>query len=412
MKPVIEQSRNESSHAQISAPRAKRGSLALIFCILLMDIVGLTLLSPVAPYIVRQYSPLALMVTMITIIYAGAQFLAAPLMGKLGDRFGRRPVLLISLVGQAIGYLIFGLAGSLGVLFIARLIGGITGGNMSTATAYIADISRPEERTRNFGLIGFAWGFGLILGPAIGGVLGQISLVAPAFMAAFLSMVNVILGIFLLPESLPRERRVSQSLSLADFNPIVSIAEMARRPGLGLVLLIMGLFNFAYNGIMSTNAVFLIQKFNAQTWQISLLMVLGGSSIALMQFLLVQRMARRFGEKFLATRSLLGLALWALGIFFVPALNFVFPIYMLMSATGSFTYPSLTTLSANRVAHREVGSLMGVTTAIGSLMNIFGPLYAGLVYDRVMVGAPYWMGAGILVLASLLSTRVTKERIA
>src|SRR5512140_1798581 len=188
---------------QFSQPSRKTTvALSLIFFVMLMDIVGITVLSPVAPYIVRRYSSEALMVSMITVLYAAAQFFAAPFLGKLGDRYGRRPVLLFSLLGQGIGYLIFGIGGALWILFLSRLIGGITGGNLSTATAYIADVSRPEERAKNFTLIGMAWGLGLILGPGLGGVLGQISLQAPAFTAAALSFLNVVLGIYLLPESL------------------------------------------------------------------------------------------------------------------------------------------------------------------------------------------------------------------
>ena len=190
--------------------RTTKRSLGLIFSIMLMDIVGLSVLSPVAPYLVRRYSNEALMVTMVTVLYAAAQFFAAPLMGKLGDRYGRRPVLLVSLVGQAAGYLLFGIGGSLWMMFLGRLIGGFTGGNLSTATAYIADVSKPEERSKNFTLIGMAWGLGLILGPALGSVFGQISLESPAYAAAVLSMVNVLLGLFLLPESLPREQRGDQ----------------------------------------------------------------------------------------------------------------------------------------------------------------------------------------------------------
>jgi DHA1 family tetracycline resistance protein-like MFS transporter len=126
------------------AQAAKKNSLSLIFVIMLMDVIGITILNPVAPYIVRRFSSAALMVSMITIIYAAGQFVAAPLMGKLGDRYGRRPVLLISIFGQGIGYLIFGLGGGLWVLFLGRLIGGFTGGNLSTATAYIADISNGQ----------------------------------------------------------------------------------------------------------------------------------------------------------------------------------------------------------------------------------------------------------------------------
>lgn len=188
-------------------PTKTRFALALIFIIMLMDVIGISILYPIAPYIVLRYSSQALMVTMLTVIYAAAQFSAAPAMGKLGDRYGRRPVLLLSLLGSAIGYVIFGIGGALWILFLSRLIDGISGGNMSTAAAYIADVSRPEERAKNFTLSGMAWGLGLVIGPAMGAALGQIDLDAPAFVSAALSMLSVVLGFFLLPESLPAELR-------------------------------------------------------------------------------------------------------------------------------------------------------------------------------------------------------------
>ncbi len=347
------------------------------------------------------------MVTMVTVVYAAAQFFAAPLMGKLGDRHGRRPVLLVSLVGQAAGYVLFGIGGALWVLFLGRLIAGVTGGNLSTATAYIADVSRPEERAKNFTLIGMAWGMGLILGPALGSVLGQISLEAPAFAAAGLSLVNVLLGIFLLPESLPKEQRETAPMRANDFNPIASIAEMARKPGLGWLLLVLSLFYFAFNGINSTSTLFVIQKFEAQPSQVGLLLVTGGIALAVVQFLLVRRLVPRYGEKRVAVGSLAGQALGALAIFFAPFLWLIYPLNMLVSALSGFTFPTMTTLTANRVPHREVGLLMGVTTALGSLMNIAGPLWAGVVYDRVMPGAPYWMGAIVFVLAAVMLSRAS-----
>ena len=386
-----------------------KSALGLVFFIMLMDIVGLLVLSPVAPFIVRRYSNEALMVTMITVIYAAGQFFAAPLMGKLGDRYGRRPVLLVSLLGQGIGYIIFGMGGALWVLFLARLVGGITGGNLSTATAYIADISRPEERAKNFTLIGIAWSLGLILGPAVGAVFAQISLAAPALAAAVLSFMNLLLGIFLLPESLPKERRETTPMRTRDFNPIVAIFEMARKPGLGWLLLVTCLFNFAFNGINSIATLFMIQKFKAQSWQVGLLLTLGGVALAAVQFLLVQKLVRRFGEKLIAIASLVGQAVGNLAIFFSPVFWLVFPLNMINSATSGFTFPTLTTLNTNRVLPHEVGLLMGVTTALGSLMNIIGPLWAGAVYDHVMPGASYWMGAVIFVLAAVILRRPAPE---
>jgi DHA1 family tetracycline resistance protein-like MFS transporter len=377
-------------------------ALGLIFFIMLMDVIGITILAPVAPYIIRRFSNEALMVTMVTVLYAGGQFIAAPLIGKLGDRYGRRPVLLVSLFGQGIGYLIFGLGGSLWMLFLGRIIGGITGGNLSTAAAYIADVSKPEERAKNFSLIGTAWSLGLILGPAAGGLLGQLNLGAPAYAAAALSILNVLLGIFILPESLPKERRETTSMHANDFNPIVSIFEMARKPGLGWLLLVTCLFNFAFNGINSTSTLFVIQKFSAQTWQVSLLLMLAGGAITVTNFMLVPRVVPKFGEKMVASVSLLGQAFVNVAIFFVPLFWPIFLLNMLVSGISAFTFPTLTTLSIDRVPHREVGLLMGVTTGVGSLMNIFGPLWAGSVYDHVMAGAPYWMGAIVLVVAGLM----------
>jgi DHA1 family tetracycline resistance protein-like MFS transporter len=241
----------------------------------------------------------------------------------------------------------------------------------------------------------------LILGPAAGGLLGQLSLATPAFIAAGLSLMNVLLGFFILPESLPKQHRDLSPLRAKDFNPIVSIAEMARKPGLGWLLLTMSLFSFAFNGINSTTALFMIQKFSAKLWQISALTMVAGVAIALTNFLLVPLWVKRFGEKVAASASLLGQGVVNLVIFFVPIFWPIFLLNMLTAALSSFTFPTLTTLCTNRVLHREIGLLMGVTTGLGSLMNIFGPLWAGTIYDHIMPGAPFWMGAILLVLAGV-----------
>jgi len=391
------------------AEATTKRALGLIFFIMLMDVVGISILYPVAPYIVRRYSGDALMVTMLTVIYAAAQFFAAPVLGKLGDRYGRRPVLLVSVFGSAIGYVIFGFGGALWVLFLARLIDGITGGNMSTASAYIADVSRPAERAKNFTLVGMAWGLGLILGPAAGAVCGQVSLEAPAFVAAALALLSVLLGFFWLPESLPRERREIAPMRAHDLNPFASIGRMARQPGLGWLLLVLCLFNFAFNGINSTETLFLIQKFDAQPWQVGLQLVLLGLALAVVQAALVPRLVPRYGEKIVAVVCLLGQALGVLATFLAPVLWLIYPITVLNRAVSGFIFPTLAALNANRVSPREQGVLMGVTTALGSLMSILGPLWAGAVYDRVMAGAPYWMGAVVYVLAALALARPARK---
>ncbi len=169
--------------------------LNIIFFIILMDVIGMSIIFPVAPYIVQRYSGDALMVTMLTVIYAGAQFFAAPALGKISDRVGRRPVLLVSVFGSALGYFVFGIGGALWVLFLSRLIDGITGGNISTASATIIDVSKPEERAKNFTLLGMAYGVGFVVGPALGGALGQWNLNAPIYAAGIIFLISTALGL-------------------------------------------------------------------------------------------------------------------------------------------------------------------------------------------------------------------------
>ena len=389
-----------------NSTKTNKQALNVIFFIMLMDIIGLSILGPVAPYIVKRYSDNALTVTMLTVIYAGAMFFAAPIMGKISDRIGRRPVLLVSVFGSAIGYFIFGIGGALWVLFFSRLLDGVTGGNLSTAAAYIADVSKPEERAKNFTLIGMAYGIGFILGPALGGVLGQISVDLPLFAAGIVSLLSVGLIYFLLPESLPREKRETASLRVRDFNPFVAISDMARKPGIGLLLLVLALFNFTFGGINSTMGVFLVDKFAALPWAIGLLFVMAGIATAFMQGTLVRTMIPKYGEKRMAIVALSGEGIGALLIFFAPVFWMLFPIVFIQSAVVSFIFSTLSTLAANRVSEREQGQLAGVNAAVSGLVAALGPLWAGVVYDYVMPGAPLWMGAILLGMACLFITQV------
>ncbi len=390
-------------------PAPKR-ALGVIFFIMLMDVVGLTILMPVAPYIVQRYSGDALMVTLLSAIYAAAQFVAAPFLGKLSDRVGRRPVLLACVFGSAIGYFMFGIGGALWILFVSRLIDGFTGGNMSTAAAYIVDVSKPEERAKNFTLMGMAFGLGFIVGPAVGGALGQISLDLPVFAAGVVALISVGLIFFLLPESLPKERRETAPLRLSDFNPLVSIGYMLRKPGLGAILLVYALFNFAFDGANSITGVFFLDKFAAQPGQIGLFLILAGIATAFVQAVLIGRLVPKYGEKRMALVSLIGNAVGALLIFAAPAFWLIFPIGLAQAAVTGFIWSTMGTLAANRVSEREQGQLAGVNTAVAGLMAALGPLWAGVVYDKVAPGSPFWMGSIIMLVACVILIRVKVAR--
>jgi len=398
--------KNVKTNTLQTDPKAGKGALGFIFSVVLLDVIGLAILMPVQAYIVRQYSDEALMVAMIPVLYAGAQFFAAPLLGKLSDRYGRRPVLLISILGSAFGYFLFGIGGALWVLFLSRLVDGFTAGNASIAGAYVADVTPPQDRAKNYGFIGMAWGLGFILGPMLGGLLSEISLDAPAYAAGVLSLLSAMVGYFILPESLPKERRETNPMRLADVNPFASIFEMLRRPTVGGLLLAQCLFFFVFNGNNNMLPVFMIDKFVAQPWQVAVLFAVGGISMAVVQGALVGPLSKRFGEKSLAANSLVVQALAAAGWVSVPALWMLFPVAVINNLGTGLIWPTLGALLANSVSYEEQGKVNGVGTALGGLMSVFGPLWAGTAYDRIAPVAPFWIGAVLFVAAALLLTRV------
>jgi MFS family permease len=390
-------------------PKPTKGALIFILGVVLIDIIGLTMLTPVSAYIVREYSADALSVTMLTVIYAAAQFLAAPLLGRLSDRYGRRPVLLVCVFGSAVGYFVFGIGGALWVLFLSRLIDGVTGGNLSVANAYIADVTPPQDRAKSFALVGAAFGLGFVLGPAIGGGLSQISLAAPAYAAGILSLLNVLFGFFALRESLPEEKRDRHPLRLQDANPLASISEFARRPTLGILLLVYVLFYFAFNGRNAIFSVFAIDTYDVTPAQLAILFVVSGIGNIVVQGFLVGRLAPRFGEKALVGFSLMTQALMFMATYLVPMYWMQYPVSVLATATAGLLWPTLTALIANAVSQDEQGRISGVTTSLGGLMSVVGPLWAGAAYDQISHASPFWTGALLLVVAWLLLLRVRRQ---
>ncbi len=383
-----------------------KGALGFIFFVVLLDLIGMSILTPVAAYVVRQYNTDALAVSMLTVIYAGAQFFAAPLLGKLSDRMGRRPVLLISILGSAAGYFLFGIGGALWVLFLSRLIDGFTGGNISTASAYLADVTPPEKRAKNFGLLGIAFGLGFILGPTLGGLLSQISLSAPAYVASLASLLSAIVGFFVLPESLPKEKRDTTALQLSDLNPFPAIIEMLRRPSVGTLLLAHCVFLFVFYGRNSISTVFLIDKFEVQPTQLAALFATGGLVMAIVQGGLIGPLVKRLGEKPVGLSGLFLQAILSLVVYLVPAFWMMFPVNAVATGAAGLVWPTLGALIANSVPQDELGKVNGVGTALGSLMSVFGPLWAGATYDTLSPSAPFWMGAVILIAGCVMLLRV------
>ncbi|HEY3289702.1 MAG TPA: MFS transporter, partial [Anaerolineae bacterium] len=266
------------------------------------------------------------------------------------------------------------------------------------------------DRAKNFGLIGLAFGLGFIFGPAIGGAVSAISIDAPAFTAGLLALINLTLIYFYLPESLPVERREKAPLQLHDFNPLRTISEMARKPGMSILLLVNAIFAFAFNGVQSTANVFMAQKFSAKPVEIGALFVVSGLVTFVTQKWFVQPVVARFGEKRMTIISLVGQAIGDILIFSVPQFWMLFPIALLMNGVGSFVWSCLGSLLASRVLPREQGRLSGVNAAVQSLMAVFGPFVAGFAYDKIIPGAPYWMGAILFIIGALITTTIAAPR--
>lgn len=380
-------------------------ALPLAFSILLLDVMGLTLIFPVGAYLVQRYSQDAFHVTLLSGIYAAGQFCAAPALGYLSDRVGRRPVLLACVFGQAAGYVLFGVGGALWILFLARGIAGVTGGSISTATAYIADVSRPEERSRNFTLVGLAWGVGLVLGPAIGAAAGQVRLELPAYVAAALSFASASLCWFLLPESLPPERRDRSPFRRAALDPLGAVVRTFRRPVFVLPLLALCLFHLGFQGVNASESVYLIERFGAEPWQLGVLMACVGGVIALVQGVWVRRLVPRHGEKRTAVVALSFLAVAAAGTLLAPSLAAVFPVILVRNAASGFVFPSLGGLVSKLARDDEQGQLMGVTSALASLMSALSAV-AGVAHERLFPGAGYALGAALVLLAAMVAGRL------
>lgn len=351
----------------------------------------------------------AIVVGLLMASFALMQFLFAPVLGALSDRYGRRPILILSLLGSALSYVLFGVAEYLSflgvetvlvILFLGRILSGITGASISTAQAYIADVTTPEERAKGMGMIGAAFGLGFMLGPALGGLLSTISLATPAFFAAGLALVNVIFGYFNLPESLPPERRTVTPVR--GVNPLERVQTLVRRPSLQPLLIGVFLLNLAFASLQSNFAVFSDVRFGFGPLDNALIFTLVGLLAVLMQGVLIRRLVLAFGEARLVIAGLTLMAIGFVAIAFVPQAWMLFPVVGAVAIGSGMATPSLTSLISRRVAAHEQGTTLGGTQAVTSLTMIIGPIFAGVTFDSIDTGAPYYLGGILIALAVMV----------
>lgn len=382
----------------------KRGGvspLLLIFITILIDLIGFGMVVPLLPFYAYELAPhyskqvVDLLIGVIVGSYSLAQFFFTPLLGRLSDRVGRRPVLLVSVFCTGLAFLVLGWANSLWVLLAARLFDGATGGNVSTAQAYIADVTTPENRAKGMGLIGAGFGLGFILGPGLGGVLSSYSIHAPFFFAAVLAFTNSILIYFFLPESLKEKRQTSLNLG----EHFRDVGRSLGNPVLRIPVLILFVATLAFGIFQPLFPIFAKTQYGYDQRAVSYLFVYSGLIGVVIQGGLLGRLVKSTSEKTLLLIGMPALMLAYAALPWTPALAPLLGMLGLMAIGTSFVSSLLPTLVSKRTPMTEQGSALGITQAAGSLARAIGPLMGGAMLAYGGQTTPFFACAGLILLA-------------
>jgi DHA1 family tetracycline resistance protein-like MFS transporter len=397
----------------------KPAAVRFILITVLLDMLGIGVIIPVLPKLVTtmyggDLSDGSRIFGWFVASYALMQFLFSPVLGNLSDAYGRRRVLLISLLGAGLDYLLMAFAPDLKWLFVGRVISGVTGANIAAANAYIADVSPPAERAKNFGLIGACFGVGFILGPALGGVLGEYSLRMPFIAAAVLNLCNTLYGFFVLPESLAPEHR--RRFDWGRINPLASLRALGRFPVvLGLTATIL-LERLAHDSLPSTWVLFTTYRFHWTEFQNGMSLTLVGAMYAIVAGGLTSKIVGRLGER----RALIfGLCVSTLGYLFYGLATQGWMLYAIIAATsiGGVAGPALMSLITKLVPASEQGALQGALSSVQSLAAIAGPLMATSLFGYFtspgapvhLPGAAFLMSAVLVAVGVLLAVRGSQQ---
>jgi len=388
--------------------------MPFILVVVFIDVLGIGIALPVIPMLVGLYTPnrelQAYWYGLLVVAYGVMQFFCAPLLGALSDRFGRRPILLWSLLGLGLHFLLLGLAPSLALMLLARIIGGTAGASFSVANAYASDVTPPERRAKSFGLIGAAFGVGFIVGPMLGGLLGSIDLHLPFFAAGALSLINAAYGYFVVPESLPRERRAPFALARA--NPFAALLTLARHREIGSLVAVFALVVLAQLMLQTTWVLYTHFRFGWGPKENGFALFCVGLVAAIVQGGLLSPLLRRFGDVRLVlvgltigtcAYALYGLAQHGWMMYAIIVGNF------LSFAAG----PALQGIVSNAVDPSEQGVTMGALNSINSIMFVVAPLIGAPLLALVShmapsdwrIGATFYVSAALQIVALLVARR-------
>jgi len=371
--------------------------LVIIFVTVFIDLLGFGIIIPLLPFYAESFGANALTIGLLGTSFSLMQFLFSPFWGRWSDRIGRRPIILVGLMGSCLSYLTLALASSLTLVFAARIIGGIAGANIPAAQAYIADVTTPANRAKGMGMIGAAFGLGFIFGPAIGGLLSRVSPETPMWFASALCLANFIAAWFLLPESRTADDTTKSLGRLEVFRHAM------RRPTLLLLLSLYFIVTLAFSGFETTFALFSEAKFGFTTSTIGFVFAFIGVVLATVQGVFVGRVVKLVGERRLIPLAILSIAI---GIGLIP---FVWSIPTLLGALGvlavgmGFNNPSLTSMVSKLADPDDQGGILGLASSIASLGRVVGPAWGGYLYDAHGMTTPYLSSAGLMMIAFLVS---------
>jgi DHA1 family tetracycline resistance protein-like MFS transporter len=393
----------------------RTAAIQFIFITILVDVIGWGLIIPVMPKLIAgmQHIPLneaSKYGSWLVGVYALMQFVCGPILGSLSDQYGRRPVLLFSLFGFGIDYLFLALAPTYGWLFLGRIIAGITGASFSTATAYIADISTNENRAKNFGMIGAAFGLGFIIGPAIGGQLGGLGVRAPFYAAAILCLLNWLYGYFILPESLSAAHRRRFDWSRA--NPLGSLMQLKKYPAIGGLVISLVLVYLAAHAVQSNWNYFTAYRFQWNEKMIGYSLALVGLLVALVQTVLLRKVHPILGH----VRSIyIGLLMYSLGmlLFAFASTSWMMFAFLVPYCLGGIAGPALQATISGHVPPNAQGELQGILGGLMSVTSFFGPLIMNNLFDYFtkesapihFPGAPFFLGAVLMLVSAIVAYR-------
>ncbi len=403
---------------------SRKASLGVIFGVVFLDLLGFGILIPQLGVYAVQFNASALEVGMLVSVYSLMQFLCAPFFGRLSDRVGRRPVLLITMLISFCAYVLFGLAESMWVLWISRVTSGISGANISAAQAYISDITTAENRAKGMGMIGAAFGLGFVLGPAVGGILGSWhGNAAIGAVCAGLTLLNLIFAFFFLPESRTAGARNEPRSAR------ISLLARVRTPGVGVVLALSFLVTAAFAQVEGTFSIYLLTRFvspgadvtaslfdlsarvdeavlKKASLQAGLLFTMIGIVSVIIQGGLIGRLRARFGEVRLVRGGLLIFGLGVILIPLAPSYGWMFPAVAVTSLGSSLTNPSLSSLMSQLSPPDRQGELLGTFQSMSSLGRIVGPSLGGLWFTLFNPGMPFFVAGGMLWLSALVALRL------